>query len=1171
GLAETSPHNPLKVLHAKLEPPLGSKSSQPEVPVIGISNWRLDNSKSSRALLVQRPLFSEDDLVDTAKCLLGDSKIFNKAIPNFNNFLDKLAKAYLHYVEKQKYSNFHGLRDYYSLVKSIKSMNKEKLKENFYRNIQVALARNFGGTDNMDELFTIYFKAVLKPPNNLAYKYVPIPVQELIDINFKEKGARNLMLIGNSNSIVSLQIYRLRRRDIEPVVIIGSQFPDDKDGDDYSYAILNRIMICVETGSPLILTDLEIIYGSLYDLFNQNFLSEGNSSEDKKNFTRISLGPYSNPMLYECIFRCILVLDEEKLPYTDPPLLNNKNAGCCHVVDFVNRNFAIFALPEHHLILEMICQEGLDNLYEQPENLDNDDNLHPEVTKKFIENFSTNIQDTITTLTSEILQLARRLYFEDFIKICSANAGYLSEFDVQLLEFIFRRLCDNEILNDPVRLHIFWWDNSDAIVAELELARMCPSITELESNLPEDGDFGGYVINEIVNMMLGKIIVLKDDIIDELFIANYLSLWQRQVINVLSLCANIENSLESKILQFLRICNDLVSNQSINISDIIDTISLQLEPDPINILSQEFVGSALKLFDISATERNNTSQCSFFRRCFDIIPIDSTVRIHLYEVLFGQEPRTFIGSVLSRVLLLEEDLQEGIFINLIKNPTAVFGRSPRLKAINTALENSGIDSPIMALCCDVIQNDFFTELTFQDLKNNFKEAFNVLCSTNFEPLQLVLAVALLKEFVNNFWISLETTKTIDTEPITNDADIEEVIDKIDHAMKRQSSLIHSFRLYFLRSLYENGLSLHGIKCFCSIQSRIFQWLDDFNWAESNNKIGFIAYRCYDQYIEVEEAFNPLYSRGHQEQFENFLNQVSNNLSTSIKMSIMGNLITHLYDIRAIRGLRTNEEIAIQCLKDKLPNMHFDKFYIDKLLSFLENNDPLYSISPETNILGHFMSYECQCGYKYISGTVQKSNCPQCGSITEGVQCIVNLGKRCKAAQGLNGSNENITQTNLSQQMKNEINEFVDFDKSHVVGRSSIKMSKIPYRIFELVLKRFMFRYLSSELYDPDEKLAKYLSENCNEKHISDCWPFWVSNNVILDKFPKSLLVENIYNAYQYTIQNATKSNSHKTNNSFQNNNRQNKNQRNKTSNTTNTGTSSRNNRNRKQNEVDTVI
>ncbi|KAF0511752.1 e3 ubiquitin-protein ligase [Gigaspora margarita] len=1368
-LAETSPHNPLKVLHSLLEPPLGC---QPIVPVIGMSNRRLDISKSSRALLIQHPLFTENDLVDTAKCLLGDKKPFSKVLPNLNDFLSKLAKAYLHYVENQKYPNFHGLRDYYSLVKNIRSISNKILKENFHQNIQLALARNFGSADNMQELCTIYFKHLLKPQNNLAYKYVPIPVQELIDMNFEEKDARNLMLTGNSNSIVSLQIYRLRRRDIEPVVIIGSQFPDDKDGDDYSYAILNRIMICVETGTPLILTDLEIIY-------------EGNSSEDKRNFARVSLGAYSSPMLYvHPNFRCILVLDEAKLPYTDPPLLNRfekqkltleetlsereeklfmslkswanqistifktsdndtnlvvdqcernedynddsiidsckkalisiatldgiiradksflkssdaqevkkwqsfylqnrqhdsihdfyksindclendlviintfsnintdiklclkemncqidklsafkseaefqnqvkrfyesnqnlyilqcdsliVNAGCIRLAKFIieqyrnkflektcqqninksvkraciilhfNRqsseeytnifNFMggwtqitiesliapekspslllnskiseilygkfsfeqilnqellwsllcmrhpsskksvehirqlvhkiprcmklvnclkarteewlqvkvnlsdnwqlnialdqkflslypsfysalemyirllirkpiakllyilekynaitqlfswddendlfkfwkqiflnkkiinideifmdpqpnLYRIPGYHLNLRFpfshyfmkqidqyksLYQKKLENWYEQPENWDVDDNLHPEV----IDEFSEKILAMITTLTPEILQLAKSLYFKDFVTIQSANAGYLNESDVKLLQFIFRRLRDNETLNCPVKLHIFWWDNS-----ELKLARMCPSISEFKSNLPKDDHFRNYVINEIVIVMLGKILSLKDETIDELIVANYLDKWQQQVIDVLSLCSNFENSLESKSLQFLRICNDLVSNDSINILNIIDTISIQLEHDPEYNLSQEFVDSALKLFDVPATEQSNTSQCSFFRRCLDIISIDSPVRIHLYEILFGQEPRTFIGSVLSRVLLLEENLLEGIFINLIKNAKAVLGRSPHLKAINTALQNSGIDSRIMALCCDVIQNDFFAEWTFKDLTNNFNEAIEVLCSNNFEPLQLVLAVALLKEFVNGFWISLETIQTIETEPITyDDADIEEVIDKINHAMRRQSSLIYSFKLYFLRSLYDNGISLHGIKCFCKIQSRIFQWLADFNWAESNNKIGFIAYRCYDQYIEEKKRLH-LYIR-----------------ATNL---LIRSVIVHIIALHSCIP-PSNSPLAayLQTLKD-CKNTYILASCVD-----IEIKDAL----------GHFMSYECQCGYKYISGMVQKSNCPQCGSITEGVQCIVNLGKRCKAAQGLNGGNERITQ------------------------------------------------------------------------------------------------------------------------------------------------------------------
>ncbi|CAB4416892.1 unnamed protein product [Rhizophagus irregularis] len=56
-------------------------------------------------------------------------------------------------------------------------------------------------------------------------------------------------------------------------------------------------MMCVEAGQPLILTDLEIIYGSLYDLWNQNYITMG-SSDDPKYFTRVALGAYANPMLY---------------------------------------------------------------------------------------------------------------------------------------------------------------------------------------------------------------------------------------------------------------------------------------------------------------------------------------------------------------------------------------------------------------------------------------------------------------------------------------------------------------------------------------------------------------------------------------------------------------------------------------------------------------------------------------------------------------------------------------------------------------------------------------------------------------------------------------------------------------------------------------------------------
>ncbi|CAB4494066.1 unnamed protein product [Rhizophagus irregularis] len=305
GLAETSPFNPLKVLHSLLEP--SYPATGPTVSVIGIFNWRLDISKSSRALLVQRPQFNLNDLVDTAERLLNTRVIGQRLV------LEPLAKAY----EKngQTLSNFHGLRDYYALVKRL------SLNEMTPGNVQMALARNFGGTENHVNLCNQYFGNVLKMFNNhKPWIYEQIPVGQLIDSNLNDSDARHLMVISKSDSIVNLLTYQLRRRDLDPVIILGSQFPDDQE--DYYYSVLRRIMMCVEAGRPLILTDLETIYGSLYDLWDQNYIVVRNK-DNVKYFTRVALGAYSNPMLYVSPnFKCILVMDETKLALANPPLLN---------------------------------------------------------------------------------------------------------------------------------------------------------------------------------------------------------------------------------------------------------------------------------------------------------------------------------------------------------------------------------------------------------------------------------------------------------------------------------------------------------------------------------------------------------------------------------------------------------------------------------------------------------------------------------------------------------------------------------------------------------------------------------------------------------------------------------------------------------------------------------
>ncbi|PKY26550.1 hypothetical protein RhiirB3_513718 [Rhizophagus irregularis] len=187
-LAEESPFNPLKVLHSLLEP--SYPATEQAVSVIGISNWRLDISKSSRALIVQRPQINLDDLVDTAECLLN-----TRAIGHGQKVaLEPLAKAYSNFEKyDQALSNFHGLRDYYALVKrlSINEMTPE--------NIQMALARNFGGTQNHVKLCEKYFGNVLELFNNHnSWSYKQIPIEKLIDSNLNDSDARHLMIIANS-------------------------------------------------------------------------------------------------------------------------------------------------------------------------------------------------------------------------------------------------------------------------------------------------------------------------------------------------------------------------------------------------------------------------------------------------------------------------------------------------------------------------------------------------------------------------------------------------------------------------------------------------------------------------------------------------------------------------------------------------------------------------------------------------------------------------------------------------------------------------------------------------------------------------------------------------------------------------------------------------------------
>lgn len=328
GLAEVSKFNPLKVLHSLLEP---DGRPQPDVAVVGVSNWALDASKMNRGIHLSRPDMDEEELFQTGVSI-SHSFIDSKHQTRKNKFsmssksvlgekaedvLKDIAMSYLKYVNKLTFKNFHGLRDYYSLVKYIsRGLLDERIaldddeKENM---VLSGLQRNFGGLPA--ESATLFNMFQIQANSDRLHG---TNVLKLMADNINDRLARHLMCITSGDSVMSLVeslLIDINRYD--KIVIFGSHFEEDQTA-DYSYRILSRIILCMEQGFVLILKDLENIYGSLYDMLNQNYTVIG-----KKKHCRVALGHYSNPICHvHDNFRCIVLVDESKVDYSDPPFLN---------------------------------------------------------------------------------------------------------------------------------------------------------------------------------------------------------------------------------------------------------------------------------------------------------------------------------------------------------------------------------------------------------------------------------------------------------------------------------------------------------------------------------------------------------------------------------------------------------------------------------------------------------------------------------------------------------------------------------------------------------------------------------------------------------------------------------------------------------------------------------
>ncbi|CAM4829130.1 unnamed protein product [Rotaria magnacalcarata] len=328
GLAELSPHNPLKVLHAELE------VENNRYGFVGISNWRLDASKMNRALYLSTPDPNVQDLQLTGK-VISDSMQQSSNVQKIQFepiIIESLSRAYYDLYEilketQPEHQNYFGLRDYYSLIKGIlRDLMVMKPEANLYETIRRQLKVNFDGIlDGSLLMWQQFCEHIHK--QNLFNEYNCPSFNLLLDQTLKARSGRYLMLIGDSESAIDyverfINVHQ-NKLNVGVRTLVGSSFSGDllslnTYAEQYNYRVLMDVILYAETNITLIMRQMGHVYDNLYDLFNQNFAVSA-----KKKYCRIALGALYHPRcLVHDDFYCVVFIHKRDFDKCDPPFLN---------------------------------------------------------------------------------------------------------------------------------------------------------------------------------------------------------------------------------------------------------------------------------------------------------------------------------------------------------------------------------------------------------------------------------------------------------------------------------------------------------------------------------------------------------------------------------------------------------------------------------------------------------------------------------------------------------------------------------------------------------------------------------------------------------------------------------------------------------------------------------
>ncbi|XP_052061725.1 E3 ubiquitin-protein ligase RNF213-like [Mytilus californianus] len=323
GLAEDSPRMPLKTLHPLLEDGCIDDENQEKykkVAFIGISNWSLDPAKMNRGILVQRDVPDITELIESAEGICCTNRnVLNCIKP----LIQPLAESYLDLFQlaSAEMREFFGLRDFYSLIKMLYAFASKSEQKPTWLQLQHCILRNFGGLDTIKPVDIFCRKVIVErydqPKDDDPDNSPPGLIQAcLIGDKISNSETRYLLLLTeNYGALTILQQKIFAMENV--MVIFGSSFPSDQEYTQICRNI-NSVKVCMETGSTVILLNLENLYESLYDALNQYYVEFGG-----ERYVDLGLGTHRVKCRVHKKFRLIVVAEKQIVYDKFPiPLIN---------------------------------------------------------------------------------------------------------------------------------------------------------------------------------------------------------------------------------------------------------------------------------------------------------------------------------------------------------------------------------------------------------------------------------------------------------------------------------------------------------------------------------------------------------------------------------------------------------------------------------------------------------------------------------------------------------------------------------------------------------------------------------------------------------------------------------------------------------------------------------